>query len=104
MKFASRQLSFLGHIFSPSGVSIDQDWTRAIRNFPPPKDAKGMAGFQGMVNYFHKIILKLAEIAAPLSLLRRKGEKFVWGPGQRKAFDELRVLVMNPPVMGIADF
>lgn len=104
VKFASRQLSFLGHIISPSGVSIDQERTRSIRNFPPPKDTKGISRFLGMVNYFHKFIPKLAETAAPLNLLRRKGEKFVWGPAQQKAFDGLKTFVMNPPVLGIADF
>ena len=104
VKFVSRQLSFLGHIISPSGITIDQDRTLAIRNFPPPKDAKGIARFLGMVNYFHKFIPQLAETASPLNLLRRKGEKFAWGPGQQKAFEELKTSITNPPVLGIADF
>ena len=104
VKFASQELSFLGHRISPAGISIDQERTRAIRNFPPPKDAKGIARFVGMVNYFHKFIPQLAEIASPLNVLRRKGEKFVWGPDQQQAFDQLKEKIMNPPVLGIADF
>ena len=104
VKFASQELSFLGHKISPAGISIDQERTRAIRNFPPPKDAKGISRFIGMVNYFHKFIPQLAEIASPLNKLRRKGEKFMWGPEQQQAFDKLKETIMNPPVLGMADF
>jgi hypothetical protein len=52
VKFATPQLSFLGHIVSPSGVSVDPSRTEAIRNFPPPRDVKGIARFIGMVNFF----------------------------------------------------
>jgi hypothetical protein len=41
VKFATSQLSFLGHIISPSGVSVDPDRTSAIRSFHSPRDVKG---------------------------------------------------------------
>lgn len=45
-------ISFLGHshIFSPGGISIDSERTRAIRDFPPPRDVRGVARFLGMAN------------------------------------------------------
>jgi hypothetical protein len=33
----------LGHRVSPLGVSIDPIRNQAIRDFPPPKDEKGIA-------------------------------------------------------------
>ena len=57
-----------------------------------------------MVNYFHKFLPQLAERASPLNKLRRKGEKFLWGPDQQNAFELLKEKIMNPPVLGIADF
>jgi hypothetical protein len=47
--FATKEISFLCHV-SPTGVLIDPERTRAIRDFPPPKDAKGISRFIGMVN------------------------------------------------------
>ena len=77
VNFAVPQFSFLGHIVKANGkVSIDPERTRAIREFLPPRDAKGIARFLGMINYFHKYIPHLAEIAAPLNALRKKGAKF----------------------------
>jgi hypothetical protein len=45
VKFATSQLSFLGHIIAPSGVSVDPERTSSIREFPPPRDVKGEARF-----------------------------------------------------------
>jgi hypothetical protein len=45
----------------------------AIRNFPAPKDGKGVARFIGMINFFHKFFPELALRAAPLNDLRKKG-------------------------------
>jgi hypothetical protein len=97
VKFATSQLSFLGHIISPSGVSVDPDRTSAIRSFPSPRDIKGVARFVGMVNFFHKLIPQFAERAAPLNLLRKKGIRFVWGPDQQRAFEDLKVVIIINP-------
>jgi hypothetical protein len=104
VKFAARHLSFLGHLVSPAGVTVDPASTRALRNFPAPKDAKGVAHFIGMVNFFHKFIPDLAHRAAPLNDLRKKGVKFKWGQEQQTAFSDLKMCIMNPPVLAMADF
>jgi hypothetical protein len=69
---ATQEISFLGHLVSKDGVRIDPERTKAIRNFPPPTDAKGISRFVGMVNFYHKFIPHLAEIAAPLNELRKR--------------------------------
>jgi hypothetical protein len=51
--FATQEISFLGHVISPSGVRIDPERTRAIRDFSPPRDAKGIDRFIGMINLYH---------------------------------------------------
>jgi hypothetical protein len=99
VKFASRHLSFLGHLISPAGVTIDPTRTMAIRDFPTPKDAKGVARFIGMVNFFHKFIPDLARRAALLNDLRKKGVRFKWGKDQQAAFSDLKMCVMNSPVL-----
>lgn len=101
---AVEKLSFLGHIVTEKGVSIDPSRTCAIRDFPPPKDCKGIARFLGMVNFFNKFIPNLAKIAAPLNQLRKKGEKFVWNECCQQAFSKLKDCISNPPVLAMPDF
>ena len=104
VKFATQDISFLGHNVSPAGVRIDPERTQAIRVFPPLKDAKGISRFVGMVNFYHKFIPNLADIAGPLNTLRKKDVKFNWGSEQHRAFDLLKETVSNPPVLRMADF
>ena len=49
---------------------MDPERTQGIRDFPPPRDAKGIARFVGMVNFYRRFIPNAAEIAAPLNELR----------------------------------
>ena len=104
VRFATPHLSFLGHIVSPNGVVIDSARTQAISSFPPPTAPKAIARFMGMVNFFHRFILNLAHIAAPLNQLRKKGVKFCCGSDQQCAFETLKAAVANPPVLTTADF
>jgi hypothetical protein len=102
--FATKEISFLGHSVSTKGVGIDPERTRAIRAFTPPKDAKGISRFVGMVNFYHKFIPNLAEVAAPLNRLRKKGVKFKWDAEQQQAFEALKQAISQPPVLEMADF
>ena len=76
---AKQELSFLGHLVSPVGVHIDPERTRAIRGFPTTRDTRDISRFIGMVNFYHKFIPRLTDVAAPLNALRKKGVKFAWG-------------------------
>jgi len=102
--FATQEISFLGHLVSAAGVRIDPERTRAIREFPVPRDVKGISRFIGMVNYYHKFIPHFADVAAPLNALRKKGVKFKWDAPQQEAFASLKNLISQPPVLGMADF
>jgi hypothetical protein len=97
--FATQEISFLGHLVSPAGVRIDAERTMAIREFPIPRDTKGISRFIGMVNFYHKFIPRFANVAAPLNALRKRGVKFTWGQEQQEAFDALIQAISQPPVL-----
>ena len=104
VKFAETQISFLGHLISLSGVTVDPERTQGIRDFPPPRDAKAIARFVGMVNFYRRFIPNAAEIAAPLNELHKKRAKFEWGEKHQKAFEALKEAIMSPPVLRMPDF
>lgn len=88
--FVTQEIVFLGHLFSANGARIVPERTRAIREFPAPRDTEGFSRFVGMVNLYHKFIPRLADVAAPRNALRKKGVKFLWGEEQRNAFETLK--------------
>jgi hypothetical protein len=100
--FATQEISFLGRLISPAGVRVGPARTKAIETFPPPRDAKGVARFIGMVN-FYKFVPEFAKIVAPLNTLRKKGAKFKCGTAQEQAFDQLKGAISRPPVLKMAD-
>jgi hypothetical protein len=63
MKLAIREIAFLGHFDSPEGIRIDPERTRAIRDFPPPKDRRGIDRFVGMANFYRRFVPNFAEMA-----------------------------------------
>jgi len=104
VSFAQGEISFLGHLVSSSGVCIDPARTQAIRDFPAPRDVKGVARFIGMVGFYRRFIPNIAELASPLNELRKKNVKFIWGEAQQKSFESLKEAIMQPPVLAMPDF
>jgi hypothetical protein len=98
IKLAVWEISFLCHIVTPAGIRIDPEHTQGIRDFPPPKDIRGIARFVGMVNFYRKFVPNFVEIAAPHNALHRHGARFHWRPEQAEAFQELKRSTAQPPV------
>ena len=44
-----------------------------------------------------------AKIAEPLEFFKRKSVRFVWGPKQQSAFDQLKQLLVSSHVMAAPD-
>lgn len=86
MKFAVKEFLFLGHIVYANSVRIDPERTGPIDRFSPPKNAKEIARFLVMVNFFPKFSPNLSELAALLNALRRKGVTFLWTDKYQTAF------------------
>jgi TorA maturation chaperone TorD len=91
-------------LVSPAGVRIDPERTRAIREFRTPRDNRGISRFIGMVNFYHKFIPWLADVAVLLNALHKKGVKFVWRKEQQEASEALKQAILQPPVLRMADF
>lgn len=83
---------------------MDLDWTQGICDFPPLKNAKGMAHFVDMVNFHCQFIPRVAELAVPLNELWKKNTKFVWGERQQQVFKAFKEAINLPPVLCVPDF
>lgn len=102
--FLRKEILYLGHVISESGVSPDPEKIHAIKNFPTPHDAQSTKRFVAFANYYRKFIENFANIAAPLNYLTRKNVPFKWSEECEKAFKKLKLLLSSPPVLQYPDF
>ena len=65
--FCVPSLEFLGYEVSAEGVRPLPDRIAALMEFPPPKDAKGLRRFLGMVNFYRRFLPKAAAYQASLN-------------------------------------
>ena len=71
-------VKFLGHITSKDGISADEEKTRAITDWPVPKNISEVRSFLGTCSYYRRYVAGFATIASPLHQLTRHGEPFIW--------------------------
>ena len=65
--FAKPQLEFLGHSIGVNGIDVLSTKVQAIREYPMPITRKDLKRFLCLINYYHKFVLKMIEITAPLN-------------------------------------
>ncbi|GKB42053.1 ty3-gypsy retrotransposon protein [Tanacetum coccineum] len=71
-EFGSSSISYLGHIVSSDGVSVDPAKVKAIKYWPLPKNVKQLRGFLGLAGYHRCFVAYYASLGAPLTQLLSK--------------------------------
>ncbi|GFS81697.1 retrovirus-related Pol polyprotein from transposon 17.6 [Trichonephila clavipes] len=101
LNFLKSKIEFLGHIIEKGTIKPSLDKTKAVQNFPEPKNLKQVQSFLGLSGYFRKFIQNYSIIAKPLSDLLRDNAVFHFGPEQQLAFQTLRQKLSENPVLHI---
>ena len=92
-------VTFLGHIVSAEGVSVDPQKVEAILNWKPPTSITEIRSFLGLAGYYRKFVEVFSKIASPLTRLTRKEEPFLWSKACQQCFDELKGRLTSAPVL-----
>ena len=92
-QFRLSKLTFFEHDFSTRGIDANEEKITTIQTARPPRNAREVKSFMGLVQYFAKFIPDLATIGRPILDLTRKDAKFQWGPEQESEFIKLKRLI-----------
>ena len=84
------KVSFLGHVISAKGISVDPQKIEDIVNWKPPTNVSEVRSFLGLAGYYMKFVEGFSKIATPLTNLLKKDLKFEWSDTRQHSFEELR--------------
>ena len=71
----------------------------AIRNMKTPKSVKECYTFCEMVNFLSTFCKNLRELLIPIYDLTKKRARFQWTDTHQKAFEQIKHLLIKPPVL-----
>jgi RNase H-like domain found in reverse transcriptase len=92
-------VDFLGYVISENGVATDPRKVEKVLNWPVPTKLREVRSFLGLCSYYRKFVHGFSEIAAPLHALSKKNAKFSWTPECQLAFQDLKMRLVNSPVL-----
>ncbi|XP_077359632.1 uncharacterized protein LOC144005381 [Festucalex cinctus] len=98
-EFHSRSVQFLGFIIEGGQLRADPVKTQAVVDWPSPKTRKQLQRFLGFANFYRRFIRNYSLRAAPLTKLTSSKIPFRWTPSAEGAFNVLKQLFVNPPVL-----
>ena len=77
-RFFCKEVNFLGHVVSESGIRTDPEKTNVVKNWKRPENVSELRSFLGLVSYYRRFIKDFANIAKCLHALTSKNSKWQW--------------------------
>ena len=78
-----------------------KDKCDATRNLESPKTLRQTRALCGMVNFLSSFLPSLHRLLIPIYDLQKKAKKFKWTEEAKKAFNEIKKLLINPQVLKV---
>ena len=101
--FLKKHIQYLGHIVSGKGLTPVPEKLACIKDMPPPKTAKEVKQFLGLIGYYRKFVPRFSDLAKPLNMLTRKNIPFEWTPICQESFELLKSCLMTEPILRYLD-
>ncbi|KAJ1036859.1 hypothetical protein NDA10_005515 [Ustilago hordei] len=75
-EFHTKTVEFLGYIIKPTGIEMDPEKVRTVKEWPMPESIHDIQRFLGFANFYRRFIAHFARIARPLTALVKPIEWF----------------------------
>ncbi|KAJ2891394.1 hypothetical protein MKZ38_000508 [Zalerion maritima] len=102
-KWHAQEVKYLGYYISPGKIGMDPKKVRAIRDWPRPQNVKDVRSVLGFMNFYRQFVKGYSQVATPLTQLTKKDQAFEWKEPQQQAFNQLKELILQEPILTIPD-
>ena len=93
------KISFLGHVISREGITVDPMKVEAVAEWKRPENPTEIRSFLGLAGYYRRFIKDFSKLAGPLTDLTKKHDWFVWNVTCKASFQELKKRLTMAPVL-----
>ncbi|CAA0830866.1 Uncharacterized mitochondrial protein AtMg00860, partial [Striga hermonthica] len=97
--FGVRSGKFLGYLVTKRGIEVNPEKVRAVIEMKLPTNVKEVQILAGRIAGLSRFISKVAEKSGPLFKTLKKSAKFQWTEEAQRAFEELRGVLANLPLL-----
>jgi hypothetical protein len=77
-EFWLKEVSFLDHIISEGGISVDPSKVKGLLSWKTPQNVSDIRSFLGLAGYYRRFIEGFSKISKPMMELLAKGNAFEW--------------------------
>uniref|UniRef100_A0A2C9W6D4 RNA-directed DNA polymerase n=1 Tax=Manihot esculenta TaxID=3983 RepID=A0A2C9W6D4_MANES len=100
-EFWLRSIAFLGHVVSAEGIEVDPKKIEAVTKWPRPTSVTEIKSFLGLAGYYRRFVQNFSKIAAPMTKLTKKNQRFEWSDQCEESFEELKRRLTSAPVLAL---
>ncbi|CCO32589.1 Retrotransposable element Tf2 155 kDa protein type 1 [Rhizoctonia solani AG-1 IB] len=101
--FFVTEVTYIGLVVTPEGISMEQEKVKAIQEWPEPRNVKQVQSFLGFANFYRRFVHDFSRLACPLTSLTQKDQPWVWEAAQREAFHQIKTAISQEPVLAHPD-
>lgn len=98
-EFWSREVSFLGHMISISGIVVDPSKKVVMMQWETLEYVTEIRSFLGLASYYRKFHEGFLKLALPLTELNRMDKAYVWDVHCEESFQELNKKLTSTSVL-----
>jgi hypothetical protein len=102
--FATKCITFLGHLVSNEGTKLNPGKTNAMLHFLKPRMVINVKSFLILTWYYQNYVQGYSQLVVPLFELIKKDIDFVWNLSCQQAFEAVKVALVDAPVFIQLDF
>jgi hypothetical protein len=102
-KFWLKEVSFLDHIISEGGISVDPSKVKDVLSWNTPQNVSDIKSFLDLAGYYRRFIEEFSKISKPMIELLEKSKTIEWTPRRESGFQELNKKLTMAPVLTMPD-